>query len=238
LLFALLLSWDKAIPWWPFSVIATEAICLTILMVLLKKEQKPFSSIQLAPFETFLPLGKVTEYLNGKLSENRWVNVLVDIFLFVILLLFLGFPAIVLNGFMSESIPVLRETHTIGVLPNWALYLMLVLLPLAQAFVEFPWFYGYVYPRLEAYFESDRGDPRIMASVKALSITLVFFVLQAALVPLIMNPSYIVWRAIAFVPLLLVIGIVIRLVPRFMPGVNILHALMAINVVLEYWRIK
>jgi hypothetical protein len=238
LFFVLLLSWDKAMPWWPFSMVATEAICLTILMVLLKKEQKPFSSIQLAPFTTSLPLGKVTEYLNGQPSKNHLLNVLVDALLFVILLLFLGFPAIVLNGFMRESVPILRETHTIGVLPNWALYLMLVLLPLAQAFVEFPWFYGYVYPRLEAYFEADRGDPRIMASVKALSITLVFFALQAALIPLIMNPGYIVWRAIAFVPLLLVTGIVIRLVPRFMLGVNILHALMAINVVLEYWKIK
>lgn len=238
LLFALLLSWDKATPWWPFSMIATEVVSLILLIVLLKKEKKAFSSIQLAPFTTSLPLGRVTEYLNGRPSKDRLVNVLVDALLFVILLLFLGFPAIALNQFMSESIPVLRETHTIGVLPNWALYLMLVLLPLAQAFVEFPWFYGYIYPRLEAYFQVGRGDPRIMASVKALSITLVFFVVQAALTPLIMNPAYIVWRAIAFVPLLLVVGVVIRLVPRFMPGVNILHVLMAIKVVLEYWKIK
>lgn len=238
LFFVLLLSWDEARPWWPFSMIATETACLIILMTLLKKERKAFSSIQLTPFESSLALGKITGFLNGKLSENRFVNILLDILLFVTLLLLFGFPAIMLNGFLSESIPVLRDTDTVGVLPNWALYLMIALLPLAQAFVEFPWFYGYIYPRLEAYFEKGSGNRRAVASIKALFIILVFFVLQAALIPLTLNPEFIMWRAIAFIPLLSVIGIVIRLVPRFMPGVNVLHALMALNVVLEYWKIK
>jgi hypothetical protein len=91
---------------------------------------------------------------------------------------------------------------------------------------------------LETHFETDSGNRRMVASIKALSITSAFFVLQAALVPLIINPAYIFWRAVAFVPLLLSIGIMIRLVPRFMPGANIVHALMAINVVLQYWKAK
>ncbi len=238
LFLVLLLSWGEARPWWPFAMIATEAACLIILMTLLKEERKAFSSIQLMPFESALALGKITGFLNGKHSENRFVNILLDILLFIALLLLLGFPAITLNGFLSENIPVLRDTDTIGVLPNWALYLMIVLLPLTQACVEFPWFYGYIYPRLEVYFEEDSGNPRIVASIKALLIVLIFFVLQAALIPLILNPEYIMWRAIAFIPLLLVIGIVIRLVPRFMLGANVLHALMALNVVLEYWKFK
>jgi hypothetical protein len=237
LLFVLALSWDKAMPWWPFSMIATEAVCLVMLIMLLKKENRPFASIQLTPFDTLLPLGRVTDFLNRKSPKNRLMNSL-DILIFIILLLLLGVPAIVLNGFMSQNISVLRDTSTIGILPDWALYLMMALLPLAQAFVEFPWFYGYIYPRLETHFETDSGDRRIIASIKALSITLAFFVLQTVLIPLIMNPYYMFWRAIAFVPLLLSIGIVIRLAPRFMPGVNIVHALLAINVVLQYWKVK
>ena len=236
LLFILALSWNKAMPWWPFSMIATEAVCLVILIKLLKKEKRPFASIQLAPFETFLPLGKISDFLKRKSPGNRLVDFLKDALLFIVILLLLGVPAIALNGFISQNIPVLRDTNTIGILPDWALYLMLVLLPLAQAFVEFPWFYGYIYPGLETHFETERGNQRMVASIKALSITLAFFGLQAALIPLIMNPGYIFWRAIASVPLLLVIGIVIRLAPRFMPGVNIVHALMAINVVLQYWQ--
>ncbi|MBN1267324.1 MAG: hypothetical protein JXA25_17670 [Anaerolineales bacterium] len=238
LLFALVLSWDKAMPWWPFSMIATETVCLIILIIQLKKEKRPFVSIQLTPFTTFLPLGKVAGYLNRKSPKNRVPDFLMDILLFLIFLLLLGIPAIMLNEFMSQNISVLRDTNTIGVLPGWALYLMIILLPLTQAFVEFPWFYGYIYPRLETYFETAGKNRRIVASMKALSITLAFFVLQAALIPLIMNPCYIFWRAIASIPLLLIIGFVVRLVPRFMPGVNIVHALMAINVVLQYWKIK
>jgi hypothetical protein len=237
LLFVLALSWDKAMPWWPFSMIATEAVCLAMLIMLLKKEERPFASIQLTPFETSLPLGKLTDFLNRKSSKNRLMSFLMDMLIFIILLLLLGVPAIVLNGFMNQNISVLRDTNTIGILPDWAL-LMIVLLPPAQAFVEFPWFYGYIYPRLETHFEKDSGNQRMVASIKALSITLAFFALQAALIPLIMNPTYIFWRAVAFVPLLLIIGIMIRLVPRFMPGANIVHALMAINVVLQYWQAK
>ena len=219
-------------------MIATEVVCLVILVTLLRKEKRPFASIQLTPFETLLPLGKITDFLNRKSPKNRLVNFLKDVLLFIVMLLLLGLPAIALNEFMSQNIPVLRDTNTIGILPDWALYLMIVLLPLSQAFVEFPWFFGYIYPRLETYFETGNGNQRMVASIKALSITLAFFVLQAALIPLIINPGYIFWRAIAFVPLLLIIGIVVRLVPRFMPGINIVHALMAINVVLQYWKIK
>jgi hypothetical protein len=236
--FVLALSWDKSMPWWPFSMIATEVVCLAILIMLLKKEERPFASIQLAPFETSLPLGKVTDFLNRKSPKNRLVSFLMDTLIFIMLLLLFGVPAIVLNEFMSQNISVLRDTNTIGILPDWALYLMIVLLPPAQAFVEFPWFYGYIYPRLETHFETDSGNRRMVASIKALSITLAFFVLQAALIPLIINPAFIFWRAVAFVPLLLIIGIVIRLVPRFILEANIVHALMAINVVLQYWKAK
>ncbi len=238
LLFVLALSRDQAMPWWPFSMIATEAVCLVMLIMLLRKEKRPFSAIQLTPFDTSLPLGKVTDFLSRKPPKNRLVSFLLDILIFTMMLLLLGVPAIVLNGFVNQNISVLRETNTIGILPDWALYLMIVLLPLAQALVEFPWFYGYIYPRLETHFESNSGDRRMVASLKALSITLAFFVLQAALIPLILNPAYIFWRAVAFVPLLLIIAITIRLVPRFMPGANVVRALMAINVVLQYWKAK
>ena len=238
LLFALVLSWKKAMPWWPFSMIATEAVCLVILIKLLREEKKSFASIQLAPFEISLSLGKVADFLSKKPSKNRLVSFLRDVLLFVILLLLLGGPAIALTEFMNQSIPVLHDTNIFGILPEWALYLMIVLLPLAQAVVEFPWFYGYIYPRLETHFETDRGNRKMVASIKALSITLAFFVLQAALIPLIINPVFIFWRAVAFVPLLLIIGIVIRLVPRFMPGLNIVHALMGLNVVLQFWNAR
>jgi hypothetical protein len=237
-LFVLALSWDQAMPWWPFSMIATEAVCLAILIMVLRQEKKAFAAIQLLPFDTALPLGRLSDLLNRKSSNNRLVSLLSDMLIFTILLLVLGVPAIMINGWMNRSIPLLRDTNTIGILPDWALYLMAVLLPLAQAVVEFPWFYGYIYPRLETYFETDSGNRRMAASLKALSITLGFFVLQAALIPLILNPIYVFWRAVAFVPLLLIIGITIRLVPRFMPGVNVVHALMAINVVFQYWNAK
>ena len=236
--FVIFLSWNKAITWWPFAMISTEIVCFIILLTLLKKENKSFSSIQLMPFQSYLNLGKITDFLNKKHSNSRFMSFSLDILFFVALLLILGFPAITLNGFLGDSISVLRDTKTIGVLPIWAIFLMIGLLPLTQAFIEFPWFYGYIYPRLEMYFEKESKNRRNVATLKALLIVVAFFILQAALIPLVLNLEYILWKAISFIPLFLIIGFVIRLVPRFMPLVNFLHALIALSVVLEYWKIK
>ncbi len=234
----LILSWEEATPWWPFSMIATEAVCLIILIVLLKKENKTFSSIQLAPFDTLLPLGKISKFFNRKHTKNLFYNIIIDTVLFVILILALGLPAIGFNELIKENIHILNNTQTLGVLPKEALYIMIVLLPISQAFIEFPWYYGYIYPRIENYFEKNGTSSRIISSIKALSIVLAFFVLQMALIPLIFNVSYIIWSMLSFIPLLFVIAFVIRLAPRYMVGVNILHLLMAIKVVVEFWKIK
>jgi len=237
LLCALFLSWDEATPWWPVATIATNGVCLVILIVLLRREGTPFWSIQRAPFASPLPLGKVTQLLNDRPTESRLVNSAADVLRFAILLLCLGFPAIAFNEFLSQTIPALAQVDTVAPLPIWALVLMLILLPVTQALVEFPWFYGYIYPRLEARLES-HGSRRIVASTTALAIVVAGCVLQAVVSPLILSPAYVLWRVIAFVPLFLVIGIVIRLVPRFMPGVNVLHAAMALAVVLEFWSAR
>ena len=237
LLAGLILTMNKAVVWWPFSVVATDIVCLVILIALLKKEGESFTSIQFRPFDTLLP-GRIPEILNRRSAESRVKVILADLLALVGTLALLGIPAIAFNGFISESVPVLRDTQTIGVLPDWALYLLFVMLPIGQAVVEFPFFYGYVYPRLESYFEDEHENPRLVASVKALSIVLGFFVLQMVLLPIILNPGYILWRAIAFIPLLAVIGVVIRLVPRLMPWLNLIHVLMALGVVLEYWQYR
>ena len=204
----------------------------------MKEEKKSFASIQLNPFETLLQIGKITEFLNQKPSERNSKKYLKDFLLFITLVLLLGVPAIIFNGFISETIPILRDTPTIGILPNWAIILLFILLPLSQGLVELPWFYGYLNPRLEDYFVINKSNSRNLASRKALFVVLIFFILQACLIPLILDPLYILWRAIAFLPLLLITGLVIRFIPRFMPGVNAIHVLMAIMVVLQFWQIS
>jgi len=210
LLLALLMPWGEVRAWWPFTMVATEAVCLVVLVALLRRERQPLSSVQLRPFRSQLELGWASALLRGGRSESRLVRFLLDALLFVALLLVLGLPAAMLNGILNETIPVLRDISTVGVLPDWALYLITPLLPLAQALVEFPWFYGYVYPRLEACLQEVHGDRRTSASVVALLIVVAFFVLQAVLIPLTLDLEYVVWRAIAVAPLLLAVGVVVH----------------------------
>ena len=111
----------------------------------MKEEKKSFASIQLNPFETLLQIGKITEFLNQKPSERNSKKYLKDFLLFITLVLLLGVPAIIFNGFISETIPILRDTPTIGILPNWAIILLFILLPLSQGLVELPWFLSLIH---------------------------------------------------------------------------------------------
>ena len=218
-------------------MIATNAVCLFILKMLLKKENKSFRSIQFTPFDTHLTYGNLTGFLKKKSGKGSIAGFLRNACVFILLLIIFIVPAIIFNEFINQKIPILLNTKITGILPDWAKVIMIIMLPLAQALIEFPWFYGYMYPRLETHFVENRGNRRTAASIKALLIVLAFFVLQAALIPLILNPYFILWRAVSMFPLLLFIGIILRLVPRFMPGANVMHALMAVSVALQYWRL-
>jgi len=160
-----------------------------------------------------------------------------DACVFIFLTIIFIVPAVLFNGYINQNIPILRETEIIGNIPVWANIIMIIMLPLAQASIEFPWFFGYIYPGLESYFAENGRNKKTAASIKALLIVLTFFLLQAALIPLILDPYFILWRAVSMFPLLLLIGIILRMFPRFMFGANILHALMAVNVALQYWKI-
>ena len=230
-------TWDKTIPWWPFAMIMTEIVCCLILIKLLRLENKSFWSIQYMPFDKSLPFGKVSRYINGNYSKNRSINFVINLMLFIALLLLLGFPAILIKDYIYRSVPILNEINIFGVLPGFALCTITLLLPITQALIEFPWFFGYIYPRLEASFDVDGKNAKIKASLKSFTIVIFFFTLQTALIPLIINFDYFIWRAIAMIPILIVIGIVVRVFPRFMPHINVLHAVMAISVVMEYWKL-
>jgi hypothetical protein len=233
----ILQSWRAALPWWPFSILFANACCLGIMILGTRINGLSFWPIQRKPFREAILPDRIMAFLERRFPQIRISRLAVEGGLFLMTLLILGVPAILFQEWLKGMAPVLRATPMVGELPAAAVGVLTLLLPLSQGFVEFPWFYGFILPGMEAALASSGGRSRRSAGIQALLITLAVFLLQVSLLPPVFDPSYMLWQALAMLPLLALIGVSLRLSPRWMPWINILHALMALNLVTQYWRL-
>jgi hypothetical protein len=231
----ILQSWRAALPWWPFSILFANAFCLGIMVHRTRKKEGSFWAIQRQPFREAILPNRILAFLVRRFPQIRIPRLAVEEGLFLLMLLLLGVPAILFQEWLKGMVPVLQATPMAGELPAAAVAVLTLLLPVSQGFVEFPWFYGFILPEMEATLASSGGRSRWSAGIQALLITLAVFLLQISLLPPVFDPSFMLWQALAMFPLLALIGVSLRLSPRWMPWINILHALMALNLVAQYW---
>jgi hypothetical protein len=232
----ILRSWRAALPWWPFSILLANACCLGIMIHQTRINGLSFWSIQRNPFREAVLSDRIMPFLVRRFPQTRISRHAVEGGLFLPALLLLGVPAILFQEWLKGMVPVLQANPMAGELPATAVAVLTLLLPVSQGFVEFPWFYGFIRPGMEAALASSGGRTRRSAGIQALLITLAVFLLQISLLPPVLDPSYMFWQAIGLLPLLALIGVFLRLSPRWMPWINILHGLMALNLISQYWR--
>jgi hypothetical protein len=231
----ILKSWQAALPWWPFAVIFANVCCLGIMILWTRTAGTSFGSIQRQPFRETILVDRILSILARRIPQIQSLRPAVAGGLLVLTLLLLGVPAILFQEGLKGMVPVLSAYPMAGELPVPAVAALTLLLPFSQGFVEFPWFYGFILPGLETALASSGGRSRWTAGIWSLLITLACFLLQISLLPPVFDPSYMLWQALALLPLLTLIGVCLRLSPRWMPWINILHGLMALNLVSQYW---
>lgn len=230
----ILKSWQAALPWWPFAVIFADGFCLGIMIHRSRTAGMSFWSIERQPFQETILVDRIMPILTRRFPQIQDLRPAVEGGLFVLTLLLFGIPAILFQEGLKGMVPVLSAYPMAGGLPVPAATALTLLLPVSQGFIEFPWFYGFILPGLESALASTDGRSRQAAVYQALLITLAVFLLQISLLPPVFDPSFMIWRALALLPLLTLIGVCLRLSPRWMPWINILHALMALNLVSQY----
>ena len=230
---ALLLgSWTASFPWWPFQMIAANFVCFAILWKLTRQDGEPFRDLYFRPFGTDLVAGKLGGWLGPRRFEHRALTVLRDAGLFLGILLALGLPAIAAARLIETQIPTAVEISRYGPLPLWALLSVTLLLPLTMPLAEVPWYFGYFFPKLEQ-LSSATGTRHAWSS--ALVITTLAYSVQHCFQPLLFDARFLTLRAVMLLPLLVLIAPIVRVIPRFMPYILVLHALMAVEVVLKCW---
>jgi hypothetical protein len=234
---ALLHSWREALPWWPFSILFANILCLGIMIRRTRAEGSPFHSILLRPFPTEPISNRILPSLGIRIPETRFGRTAIEIGLFLLVFLTLGLPAMAFQEGLKAAVPVLNATPISGPLPPIAVAVLTPLLPLSQGFVEFPWFYGFIFPKMESSLVYSYKAARRTAWVRAWIPVLSVFLLQISLLPPVFDPAYMIWQALSLFPLLALIGITLRCSPHWMPWINLLHGGMALNLILQYWRL-
>jgi hypothetical protein len=100
---------------------------------------------------------------------------------------------------------------------KWLTVILALTFPVTIVFAELATYFGYIMPRLRAYFKS--GLPALLLPVFFLS-------LQHMTLPFIPDLTFILYRAVVFLPFALLIGIGIYRRPSLFPYFAILHGIM------------
>ena len=229
----LLGSWSATFPWWPFQMIAANCVCFAILWKLTRRQDESLGDVYFHPFGADPVAGFLGRWLRPGDGGHPAIAALRDVGLFLGLLLVLGLPAIAVARLIESQLPSVVELSRYQPLPLWALWSVTLLLPLTMPLVEVPWYFGYFFPKLE---RVGIASHKRTAWLGALVITTAVYSAQHCLQPFVWNATFLALRAVMLLPLLLLIASIVRIAPRFMPYILVLHGLMALEVVARYWR--
>lgn len=195
-------AWNASAAWWPFTIIFTNLVCLTLLIHFYKKDDLRFWDIfrikrtslksDLLLMLGFLVVGGLLGYLPNILSA-RWL---------------FGDPKVALDLLVRP-------------LPAWATITGVVLFPLLQGLVEIPTYMLFAMPRLEA------GGMRLWMAV---GLTVFWLSAQHVFAPFLPDGRFIIYRLLMFLPFAILVAMVMRTRPRLMPYMAVMHVLMDMSV--------
>jgi hypothetical protein len=187
-------AWGESARWWIFSVIVTNAISITLLVQLFRREGKGYLNI--FRFE----------------RGTVWMDIALALGALVLAAPIASIPTTALGQmlFGSADVPVEMMFRP---LPTWAI-LLGALFPLTIAFAELPTYFGYTMPRLEQ---------QVGNGWLAWALASLFLSLQHMTLPLILDWRFILWRAFMFLPFAFYVGLVLKLRPRLLPYLMIGH---------------
>jgi hypothetical protein len=193
-------SWIKSISFWPLTATITNVFSIIILVVLLKKEKIPFSSL-----------------FRFQKEKTR-----TDIIWFVILLIISVPLAIVPSLVLSNLLWGNTEYyHQVLFQPvnKILLYFLLIAYPISTGLAELTTYFGYVMPRLK---------DQLKSHWIIVALPVIAFSIQHCTLPLVFEAKFIFFRGIMYLLFSLVFGFSIYKRPSLLPWLVILQVLIYI----------
>jgi membrane protease YdiL (CAAX protease family) len=202
--------WESAAKWWTVYGNLADISCLLLLAFALKKEGKDLSSL--------------IDFDKKKIFQDLKSGLLIFFLIFPLIGLLYTF----VTGYLILNENTLNLTiNQLGerTLPSWAYYYSIFIWWTIWSMTEELTYQSYSLRRLIGEY----------GQVKTLIFVGFFFALQHSFLPLIFDWRYILWRLVAFFPLVVCLMIAYMKTGRITP-VIIAHALMDINA--AYWTFK
>jgi len=199
-------SWNASAGWWPFAIIFTDLACLGLLIRFYRREGKHF-------WEVFQ-------------IERQFVKQdLLFVLGFLVIAGPLGYLPNILSAQWLFGDPQVALDLLVRPLPAWAAIFSFALFPILQGLVEIPTYMLYAMPRLE----SQGVRPWL-----AVALASFFLSAQHIFAPFLPNGRFIIYRLVMFLPFAILIGLVMRIRPRLMPYIAVIHALMDLSVAVMF----
>jgi hypothetical protein len=199
-------SWTASAGWWPFSIIVTDLACLALLIRFYRQEGKCF-------WDVFR-------------IERQFIK---QDLLFMLGFLVIGGPLGYLPNLLSAQWlfgdPQIALDLLVRPLPAWAAITSVALFPLLQGLVEIPTYMLYVMQRLES-----NG----MRTWLAVALASFFLSAQHVFAPFLPDGRFITYHLVMFLPFAVLIAIVMRIRPRLMPYMAVVHVLMDMSVAVMF----
>jgi len=191
-------SWIRSEGYWLLTATLTNIVSIALLVFLFRKEKLRYLDLFRFRGDTFKK----------------------DIIIFLGLMLLCGPVVFGPNYLLSDwlwSDPEIPFNMMFRKVDRWLAIILAVTFPVTIAFAELATYFGYIMPRLKAGFRS--GWPAIFLPVLFLS-------LQHITLPFIPDMTFILYRAVVFLPFAILIGIAIYLRPSLFPYFAFLHGIM------------
>ena len=199
-------AWSDAAAWWPIAVILTDLVCLVLLLRLYQQEGKRF-------WDVFR-------------IERQFVKQdLVFMLGFLVIAGLLGYLPNIFSARWFFGDPQMALDLLVRPLPAWAAIVSFAFFPLLQGLVEIPTYMLYALPRLEA-----QG----VRPWLAVSLASFFLSAQHMFAPFIPDARFITYRLVMFLPFAVLIALVMRVRPRLMPYMAVIHVLMDLSVAVMF----
>lgn len=191
-------SWERAENYWLLTATLTNMVSIALLIFLFKREGKNYFRI----------------FSFNRASQRK------DLLIFAALAL-LSIPMVMLPGhFLSVLIwgdPNVPTGMMFGPVEKWLVYLLLVAFPVTIAMAELATYFRYIMPKLALHFKR---------KWLAVLLPVIFLSIQHCTLPFVPDFSFILYRALAFLPFAALIGVSIHYRPSLFIYFALLHGLL------------
>jgi hypothetical protein len=190
-------SWATSEKYWLLSATLTNIVIVILLILLFRREGL-----------NYLSVFRIDRSLFGK-----------DILIFTGIVI-ISLPVIMAPGYFlslliwgDPNVPADMMFHPLGI---FITYLLLIAFPVTIALAELALYFIYIMPRLIL---------RIRSRWLAVLIPVIFLSIQHCTLPFIPDLNFIIYRALAFLPFALLIGVSICFRPSLFPYFAIFHGI-------------